>query len=80
MFSFQGIGKDPDGGSTAAGFIVASDPTQYSLKNAPCSTQVTEDFIVAKPLRGYNVSVWTYYSWEDMVNIELSKLEADRVV
>jgi len=80
VFSFQGIGKDPDGGSTAPGFIVASDLTQYSLKNAPCSTQVTEEFIVAKPLKGYNVSVWTHYLWEDMISIELSKLEADRVV
>ena len=81
VFCFNGVDKNQEGGSNGPpGFIVASDPSQYSLKNAPCSTQVTGEFIVAKPLKGYNVSVWTYYLWEDLVSIELSKLEADRVV
>lgn len=81
VFCFLGIDKNQQGeGAGPPGFVVASDPSQYSLKNAPSSTQVSEEFIIAKPVKGYNVSVWTYYLWEDLVSIELYKLEADRVV
>ena len=81
VFCFQGVDKSQTGeASGPPGFVVASDPSVYSLKNAPSSTQVTEDYIIAKPVKGYNVSVWTHFLWEDLVNIELYKLEADRVV
>lgn len=79
-FAFRGVGKVLSSDGTAApGFFVASDISQTSLKNAPSTAQATEDFIIAKPVKGYNVSIWTHYLWDDIVSLELLKVDADRV-
>ncbi len=81
FFAFGGEGRVPQGeGSAPPGFFVASDPAQTSIKNASSTAQSQGDFIVAKPDKGYNVSIWTYYLWEDIVSIQLVKMAADRVV
>lgn len=81
FFSFIGVGTVLEGEGTAApGFFVSSDLTRTSIKNPPSGAQSTESFIIAKPEKGYNVSIWTYYLWEDLVNIQVVKIDADRVV
>lgn len=80
-FAFAGVTANAGGeGVGAPGFFVSSDVTRTSIKNPPSGAQSTEEFIVAKPVKGYNVSIWTYYLWEDLVNIQLVKIDADRVV
>lgn len=81
IFSFVGVSSVLGGeGANSPGFFVTSDVARTSLKSAPCEAQVTEDFIIAKPVKGYNVSIWTHYLWEDLVSIQLLKIDADRVV
>ena len=81
FFSFIGVNAPPGGeGNGAPGFFVSSDLTRTSIKNPPSGAQDAGQFIVAKPAKGYNVSIWTYYLWEDLVNIQLVKIDADRVV
>lgn len=80
-FSFIGVYNTLGGeGNGAPGFFISSDITRTSIKNPPCGATDAGQFIVAKPAKGYNVSIWTYYLWEDLVNIQLVKIDADRVV
>jgi len=80
-FTFSGVAVPSNGeGVSTPGFFVTSDIAKTSIKNAPCGATVTEDFIVAKPEKGYNVSVWTYYLWDDLMSLQLQKIDADRVV
>jgi len=80
-FSFMGVATAASGeGLATPGFFISSDIARTSIKNAPSGATSTEDFIIAKPEKGYNVSVWTYFLWDDLVCVQLQKIDADRVM